>query len=105
MSQSDSLSGACARSSSQARGRDEAERIWEEKPQEWVWDQRLGVVTSPKRRGCRITVGMEVIKQRKAVESRGGFKQDWPEHIIFILAVVWFGLNPTGHLQTPAADS
>ena len=50
-------------------------------------------------------MGMEVIKQRKAVESRGGFKQDWPEHIIFILPVVWFGLNPTGHLQTPAADS
>ena len=36
---------------------------------------------------CRV----EVIRQRKAVESRGGFKQDWPEHIIFILAVVWFG--------------
>lgn len=49
--------------------------------------------------------GVEVMRQRKAVESRGGFKQDWAEHVIFIMAVVWFGLSPTGHLQTPAADS
>ena len=78
---------------------------WEEKPQKWVWDQRLGGREKPQEERTQDHCGVEVIRQRKAVESRGGFKQDWAEHVIFIMAVVWFGLSPTGHLQTPAADS
>ena len=70
-----------------------------------MWDQRLGGHDKLQEERMQDHCRVEVIRQRKAVESRGGFKQDWPEHIIFILAVVWFGLNPTGHLQTPAADS
>lgn len=89
----------------QATERDEAERIWEEKPQKWVWGQRLGDHNKPQEEKTQDHCRVEVIRQRKAVESRGSFKQDWPEHIIFILAVVWFDLSPTGYLQTPAADS
>ena len=44
-------------------------------------------------------------KTEKNCGEQGGFKQGWAEHVIFIMAVVWFGLSPTGHLQTPAADS
>ena len=79
--------------------------MWEEKPQEWVWDQRLAGRDKPQDERMQNHCGLEVVRQRKAVESRGGFKQGWPQHIIFIMAVVWFGLSPTGHLQTPAADS
>ena len=74
-------------------------------PQEWVWDQRLGGHDKPQEERTQDHCGVELIRQRKAVETRGGFKQDWPEHIIFIMAVVSFGLSPTGHLQTLAADS
>ena len=70
-----------------------------------MWDQRLGGREKPQEERTQDHSGVEVIRQRKAVESRGGFKQDWAEHVIFIMAVVWFGLSPTGHLQTPAADS
>ena len=79
--------------------------MWEEKPQEWVWDQRLGGLDTPQEERTQDHCGLHVVRQRKSVESMGGFKQNWPEHIIFIMAVVWFGLSPTGHLQTPAADS
>lgn len=74
-------------------------------PQEWVWDQRLGGRGKPQEERTQDHCGVELIRQRKAVETRGGFKQDWPEYILFIMAVVWFGLSPTGHLQTSAADS
>ena len=70
-----------------------------------MWDQRLGGREKPQEERTQDHCGVEVIRQRKAVESRGGFKQNWLEHIIFIMAVVWFGLSPTGHLQTLAADS
>ena len=70
-----------------------------------MWDQRLGGRDKPQEERMQDHCGVEVIRQRKAVEIRGDFKQDWPEHIIFIMAVVWFGLSPIGHLQTPAADS
>ena len=74
-------------------------------PQEWVWDQRLGGHDKPQEERTQDHCEVELIRQRKAVETRGGFKQDWPERILFIMAVVWFGLSPTGHLQTLAADS
>ena len=70
-----------------------------------MWDQRLGGREKPQEERTQDHCGVEVIRQRKAVESRGGFKQDWAEHVIFIMAVVWFGLSPIGHLQTLAADS
>ena len=70
-----------------------------------MWDQRLGGREKPQEERTQDHCGVEVIRQRKAVESRGGFKQGWPQHIIFIMAVVWFGLSPIGHLQTLAADS
>ena len=70
-----------------------------------MWDQRLAGRDKPQDERMQNHCGLEVVRQRKAVESRGGFKQNWPEHIIFIMAVVWFGLSPTGHVQTPAADS
>ena len=55
-----------------------------------MWDQRLGGHDKLQEERMQDHCRVEVIRQRKAVESRGGFKQDWPEHIIFIMAVVWF---------------
>lgn len=60
-----------------------------------MWDQRLGGRDKPQEERMQDHCGVEVIRQRKAVEIRGDFKQDWPEHIIFIMAVVGFGLSPT----------
>ena len=98
-SQSGSLSGASVRRPRRPQGGMKLSAYGKRSHRSECGFRDLGIITSPKRRGCRIIEGWKW-SGRENCGEQGGFKQDWAEHIIFIMAVVWFGFSPTWHTDS-----